>query len=603
MTDETLKQLLDHLRQNLLESRTDEGVWEGRLSSSPLATAVAVFALHTTDSEVYREHIANGLRWLADNQQADGGWGDAERLDPANLSSTLLCYAAIRASGPEAFAEVLHKAEHWIVQRAGSMEPAKLSAAVYAAYGKDRTFAVPILTMCALAGLLGEDGWRFVKPLPFELAVLPRWVFGRLKLTVVSYALPALIAIGQVKHSFDPSRNAAVRIMRRASAQKTLRLLTSIQPSNGGFLEAAPLTAFVTMSLASMGLREHPVVRQGVRFLVKTVRADGSWPIDTNLKTWCTNLAINAMLNKDREALSEAERRRLSEWYTSRQFKGVHPYTGAAPGGWGWTDLPGAVPDADDTAGALVALHRLGIEDDCADEAACKGLAWLMNLQNSDGGIPTFCRGWGKLEFDRSCPDITAHAILAWRLWTRRVDRRLAMRLEKAVSKAVKYLQTSQQPDGSWRPLWFGNPFSQDHGNPLYGTVRVLSAIEGFGDPVVEEMVSRGIRFLIASQNSDGGWGASSGACSTCEETALAIEALIVCGREDTLIRNTIVKSGLQWIAEHAGEGKNLAAAPMGLYFAKLWYAEKLYPSVFLLSAVKEQFLAEYCIRVRKMIN
>ncbi len=32
---------------------------------------------------------------------------------------------------------------------------------------------------------------------------------------------------------------------------------------------------------------------------------------------------------------------------------------GAAPGGWSWTDQPGAVPDADDTAGALLALHQL----------------------------------------------------------------------------------------------------------------------------------------------------------------------------------------------------------------------------------------------------
>ena len=34
-------------------------------------------------------------------------------------------------------------------------------------------------------------------------------------------------------------------------------------------------------------------------------------------------------------------------------------FTGAKEGGWGWSDLPGSVPDADDTSGALVALHVL----------------------------------------------------------------------------------------------------------------------------------------------------------------------------------------------------------------------------------------------------
>jgi len=591
MTDDALKTLAENLRQNLLDARTAEGVWEGRLSSSALATAVAAFALHTTDRQTYREPIAGALRWLADHQQADGGWGDAEKLDPSNLSSTVLCYAAIRAIAPEMFGEVLGKAEKWIAERTGSMEPARLAAAVYDAYGQDRTFAVPVLTMCALAGLLGDDGWRYVKPLPFELAVLPRGFFRRLRLTVVSYALPALIAIGQVKHYFDPSRRRVVRAVRGAAVKKTLRLLEAIQPVNGGYLEAAPLTGFVTMSLAAMRLASHAVVRRGVRFLLDTVRSDGSWAIDTNLSTWCTNLALHTLLSERRDLLPEAERRTLSQWYVKHQFRTVHPYTGAAPGGWGWNDLPGAVPDADDTAGALVALHRLGILDAPVGEAARAGLRWLMDLQNSDGGIPTFCRGWGRLEFDRSCPDITAHAVLAWGLWRPRVDKRLARRLGKATEKALAYLSASQQADGSWRPLWFGNPFSTDHGNPVYGTARVLLGLAGADVHGAGEMADRAIHYLAASQNSDGGWGAVRGAGSTCEETVVAIEALASWIMRGGKVSENTVKAGLKWIAEHAGDGKSLTAAPVGLYFAKLWYAEKLYPPVFMLAAVQSAFL------------
>ena len=37
------------------------------------------------------------------------------------------------------------------------------------------------------------------------------------------------------------------------------------------------------------------MIGDGVKFLVNSVRPDGSWPIDTNLATWNTTLAINAL--------------------------------------------------------------------------------------------------------------------------------------------------------------------------------------------------------------------------------------------------------------------------------------------------------------------
>jgi squalene-hopene/tetraprenyl-beta-curcumene cyclase len=43
-------------------------------------------------------------------------------------------------------------------------------AGLRARYGKDKTFAVPILTNCALAGIVS---WNEVSTLPFELACLP----------------------------------------------------------------------------------------------------------------------------------------------------------------------------------------------------------------------------------------------------------------------------------------------------------------------------------------------------------------------------------------------------------------------------------------------
>src|SRR5260370_33307719 len=80
--------------------------------------------------------------------------------------------------------------------------------------------------------------------------------------------------------------------------------------------------------------------------------------MDSNLCVWVTTLAVNALAAAGEMPHLE-KRDRLRQWILGQQLRSRHPYTGAKPGGWGWTDLPGSVPDADDTAGALLALSRL----------------------------------------------------------------------------------------------------------------------------------------------------------------------------------------------------------------------------------------------------
>ena len=184
--------------------------------------------------------------------------------------------------------------------------------------------------------------------MPFELACLPQSLYRFLRLPVVSYAIPALVAIGQARYFHRPPRDPIRRLIRSAAVEPSLRVLQRMQPVSGGYLEAVPLTSFVLMSLASLGRVDHPVSRRALEFLRNNVRPDGSWPIDTNLATWNTTLAINA-LTAGGEDVSEWV---SLDWLLSCQHRERHPFTGADPGGWGWSDLSGAVPDADDTAGA-----------------------------------------------------------------------------------------------------------------------------------------------------------------------------------------------------------------------------------------------------------
>jgi len=578
----------------LLDARNAAGHWEGELSSSALATATAGLALELAarssraDGDATHALAERGRHWLVAHQNEDGGWGDTA-ASPSNLATTALAWAALGLDERAVPAACLRRAEARLLAFTGSLEAAPLTKALLSAYGDDRTFSVPILVVCALAGRLGtgREAWARIPPIPFELAALPHGFFQHLGLPMVSYALPALIAIGQVLHHRRPSWNPLARALRGAARERTLRTLGAIQPRSGGYLEATPLTSFVAASLLGCGHDGHPVVDECLRFLRDSVRPDGSWPIDTNLATWLTSLSLDALAARSELAqhCSAGERDSLRAWLLGQQFRVVHPYTHAAPGGWAWTDRAGGVPDADDTAGALLALAHLERGAPGVRARAAEGVRWLTELQNRDGGVPTFCRGWSGLPFDRSCADISAHALRAFSAWEGELAPRA--RVARAAERAAAFLVRAQRADGAWVPLWFGNQREPALENPLYGTARVLSASAELLRANAAPSVARAERWLLANQGEDGGFGARRGLPATIEETALALGALADAATRGNGAVLPALRLAAAWLVEHTGEGRRFEPAPIGLYFAKLWYSEALYPLIFTVSALQ----------------
>jgi squalene-hopene/tetraprenyl-beta-curcumene cyclase len=590
--------------------RADSGrYWPGELASSALSTATAVSALSlvrrsgvSADSELVDRLVSGGVAWLASRQNADGGFGDTD-LSHSNIATTMLVVAALHLSGQERQHAGLVTRAIAYIDRCGDIP------ALRRRYGIDKTFVVPILTNAALAGMVE---WSEVAPLPFEAAVVPQSWYRFLRLPVVSYAIPALVGIGQAKFFHDPPFNPLARLVRRLAVGRSLNVLRRMQPASGGYLEAVPLTSFVLMSLASTGRAGHAVAREGLKFLRESVRSDGSWPIDTNLATWNTSLALNALASGGEDIAQQP----VLPWLLSCQHRQRHPFTGANPGGWGWSDLSGAVPDADDTPGALLALANWLQAPSCSPadrdaivEAAAMGLRWLLDLQNGDGGWPTFCRGWGKLPFDRSGTDLTAHAIRALHAWAPHVDndhlrhaKISRARMARATERGFGFLRRSQRSDGGFVPLWFGNQDHPEEENPVYGTSKVLLAYGETGNSREPEAL-RARAWLVAHQNADRGWGGGfvpsqkgltddesprecerGAVCSSVEETALAVEALLGC-REKEGFEPSLV-DGVHWLVDKIERSEHRKCSPIGFYFAKLWYYERLYPLVFTVGAL-----------------
>jgi squalene-hopene/tetraprenyl-beta-curcumene cyclase len=667
------------VRAGLLGERTVGGHWVGELSSSPLATAAAVSALvishgnggfdaaGTAPPERTQlqnmlqgdlsELIVESLHWLAERQNADGGWGDTEG-GRSNIAATLLVQSAFRLTGvPAKYEGLTDRADAYLESQGGI-------ASLRKRHGRDKSLTAPVLAIAALAGLVP---WRQVPALPFEYASLPQSWHRRLQLPVVSCAIPLLVAVGQLKFHHDPPRNPITRVLRLTTRKRSLAAIERMQPESGGFLESAPLTAFVVLSLASSGQAQHPIVRRGVEFLLASVRSDASWPIDANLSTTNTTLALTALdslagtsvaeiaADSSRETVAvgapwletthephsaiatlnghahnsqadsvetDALDENCLDWLLDCQHDESHPCTGVPPGGWAWTDLAGGVPETDDTAGALLALvrlrhrypqlkqHRLGL-------AARRGVDWLIEQQNSDGGWPAFCRGWSLLTADRSAADVTAHAVRAISAWQTawRADLRHASlptgldeRITATIERGMRFLENEQRNDGSFVPLWFGNQYHPEGLNLVYGTAQVLITCAELGR-LDGELAQGAARWLLGVQHANGGWGpprsspatslsniyrsgtsrAEDALASFCsvEETSLAVEALLPLA-ESNQLHARAVKNGLKWLVDAVEQGRLRQPSPIGLYFARLWYHERLFPLVFAASALRQ---------------
>jgi hypothetical protein len=560
-----------------------EGFWEGRLSSSALGVAVALAALHFDDSVNNSQEIQKGIYWLQQNINTDGSYGDTPE-SPGNVSTSLLVYAALNlySAKDKSVKQTQQQIAGYLNSLNIDVHSPQVVEFILAHYQKDYTFSVPILAMCGLCSVPGQDAFNHIPQLPFELSLLPGRFYRLLNLSVVSYAIPALVAVGIVIFKKKKS-NLFWRVVRKFSIKKAMNILHRMLPESGGFLEAIPLTAFVALSLINSGFADTDIVKKGIQFLRKTQRDDGGWPIDVDLSTWVTSLSVKAYRSNLNGFFTSDQQDKIADHFKLCQNEKVHPFNGTGPGGWGWTNFSGSVPDGDDTPGVILALLKLQPKAKVKDKVLA-GAKWLKELQNNDGGFPTFSRGWGKLPFDQSCSDLTGHCLLAvsavLETYQNELKRKDVHVLERIFAGALKYLEKKQSEKGSWLPLWFGNQQTEDHTNPVYGTAKVATYLKDAAahrwhseavQAKLKKMIQKGNDFLVSVQNTDGSWGGDKNIPGTIEETALAVSALV------STENRKMCDNGLNWLDNYYREN-GFTAAPIGLYFASLWYDEKMYP-------------------------
>jgi squalene-hopene/tetraprenyl-beta-curcumene cyclase len=207
-------------------------------------------------------------------------------------------------------------------------------------------------------------------------------------------------------------------------------------------------------------------------------------------------------------------------------------------GGWAFEYFNDWYPDVDDTAKVLLGLRMARASDPAAQKAAMeRGLAWSKSFQCDNGGYGAFDKNVNKkwLEdvpfadhnaiLDPPCADITGRMLET-------MGKCGVPKKDSQVQRAIRFLQSTQEEDGSWYGRWGVNY--------IYGTWQVLRGLHGIGYDMNEHWVVRGRDWLECAQNPDGGWGESCGSyddsrlkgrgLSTASQTGWGLMGLLACG-------------------------------------------------------------------------
>lgn len=534
----------------LYDRQREDGSWVDRLSSSTIATALGVLSLNRADPDGYAKRIESGIRWLRAHQREDGGWAMADAEWPSSPGMTAFAIAALHETDPDASHRAIERGRTFLDE----------NDAVNAIPGLNgqapKTWPAALPTIWALTGL---RDFEQQPDLPVETILVPRRWRNK-----VSIALPAILGLG-VMQSRTMKRSLPRKILGRIGEPLALNWLREISGTNGGIEECPMIAGFLYLGLRQAGTGMD-LQLASLCYLLETQREDGSWAIDRDLEISVTAYSIMA-LSEFQDVATEPLMQGAREWLLRNQWNKPFRQFGIPAGGWSWAN-PSGWPESEDTAVVLGVLADLGVPR--THPAVQLGVQWLLKMQNRDGSWSEWVRNTHIMN-DRPCPGVTSHVITALQRYG------LPHSPGTALARALEYLRTHQERDGSISSVWF-----RDN---THGTSRLLEAfVDSRCGNAPAAMAAR--EWLLANQAGDGGWPLRHELPpkgSTAEETAWALFALLKAGENP---RAPAILRAVEWLVEHQDDQGTWRPSNVGLYFDDLCYTDDLIAHTFALRAL-----------------
>jgi len=532
--EERLEEAIDRGARYLLSLQAPEGYWLGELQADTTLESDYIFFLHVL-GKFDRHRVARLANYIRRRQLPDGGW-NIYAGGPAELNATVKAYLALKLAGDSPDAPHLARARRRI-HELGGLESTNSFTRFYLALG-------------------GGVSWAMVPAIPPELMLLPAWFYVNIyemSSWTRAIVVPLMILYAhkprwplpqhaRVDELFrDPGRKTApfdwdrelftwrnffLAVDRgfkfyerfpwkpwreRALEQARRWLLEHLERSNGlGAIYPAMLNSVFALLALGHSPDDALTAREIGHLARFEIEEDDTLRLQPCLSpVWDTAIAMVALqeagLPPDHPALVKAAR-----WLLEHQILGPGDWQvkngRAEPGGWAFEFRNDSYPDVDDTAFVLMALQRVAYPDQPRlEQAVRRGLAWMLSMQNCDGG-------WGAFDRDNDCAILTQVPFADHNAMidpsTADVTARTLECLGRfgwpashpIVKRALAFLLRDQTPEGAWHGRWGVNY--------VYGTSGVLRALETVG-LAARDYAERAVAWLRAVQNPDGGFGES----------------------------------------------------------------------------------------------
>lgn len=617
--DENLQEVIQRAVDHLLSLQTPEGYWVAELGADTTLESDYIFYLHVL-GQLDAPRCAKLANYIRRRQLPDGGW-NIYTGGPSELNATVKAYVALKLAGDSPSAPHMARARCQI-HELGGVEATNSYTRLYLALGN----ALP---------------WSYVPAIPPELILIPSWFF----LNIYSMSswtraivVPLMLVYAHKPHwDLPPSagvqelfldssgripafewdrrliswRNFFLLLdrifklheklpwkpLRRRALRKAQEWLLEHLECTEGLGAIYPAMVNSIFALRALGYSvEDPLVVREIGHMADFEIEDGDTlrlqPCVSPV--WDTSLSMfslmEAGLPADHPALVKA-----ATWLLDRQvlnggdWQVINPHL--EPGGWAFEFRNDFYPDVDDSAFVLMTLQRVDYPDrERMEQALRRGTAWVLGMQNRDGGWGAFDRDndstfLTRVPFadhnamiDPSTGDVTARVLeyLGRSNWPASDPR---------IQRAVGFLRKDQHADGPWYGRWGVNY--------IYGTSGALRALETVGLRDSEEC-QRAVQWLRAVQNADGGFGESCGsydnpklkgrAPSTASQTAWGLIGLLAAGE----LAEPAVKQAVTYLlGQQRQNGAWTESAFTGTGFPRVFYLKYyLYRNVFPLYAL-----------------
>lgn len=441
------------------------------IASTPYDTAWVASVPHPRDRRDPR--FPSALNWIAANQWSDGSWGSEIPYLHDRIICTLAALVPLARYGRrQQDSQMIRRGERYLWQNAHLLEAQQ----------------------CELVG--------------FEL-LLP---------TLVEIAIAAGVNLPPYIHAFEGERTNKLKMLPEkllysphvtiahsleflGSSVDPLQLV-SVRAANGSIGNSPAATAFLLHHLDDQG---------AVDYLERCLADDSgeAVPVLEPCETF--------------DALWSAQHRWLGGTPASELL--VEPLRSILEAGLqgnGVSLSPSfPIPDADETAVALLLFHEAGIAT----------TANALTLFERDDYFVSF-------PYERHpSVGVNIHALMALHRYGDYPNR------DTAIAKIVQFLGSNRRQGSFWTDKW--------HISSLYATGRAivaLSEVDGRHRAAAQELLAPSLDWVLKTQNEDGSWGAFD--IPTAEETAYALLALHRVPPSAQII--SAISAGYDYLIDHA---------------------------------------------------